>query len=182
MTSMLHRGPGRRSVCLAVLAVLAGCKRETEPALDSNGWPTGADTLGLRLTTPLPASVPLDTALSLAYSVRTASYASLFAAGSGGGIVRLFENRGLPPGGSDFFPSSRDAAINLGPPAGAETFVLVGTVYLLGLLSGGDYLDQAPFPRLRLDRTGFQARLRAYLAGLPASEWQVQTLTLTTRP
>nr|WP_294504663.1 hypothetical protein [uncultured Rhodopila sp.] len=182
MTSVLQDGLSRRSACLSVLAALAACKRENEPELDASGWPTGADTLGLRLTTPLPASVPLDTPLSLAYSARTGSYASLYLVGSGGGIVRLFENRGLPPGGSDLFPDRQDTAINLGPPAGAETFVLVGTAYLLGVLSGGDYIDQAPFPRLRLDRAGFQARLRRYLAGLPASEWQVQTMTVTTRP
>jgi hypothetical protein len=92
----------------------------------------------------------------------------------------LIEARVLAAGQIADFPGQQDPVVRLSPPAGTEEFVLVTTERPFVWLTSADMIDRGPFPRLAMDRATFQARLRAALASLPANQWQVQTLTITT--
>jgi hypothetical protein len=172
--------PLTRRHALLALPLLAACQAPAPEAAPNAPSPPAAGALGATLTSTLPAHVPLGTALALRYGAAQPGFASLYTIASSGQVMRLFEGRAITPGTLTDFPSRQEPVIRFGAPAGAERFVLVVTRAPLSWLAATDVADATAFPRLNLDAAGFEARLAAALATLPAGTHEVARLTLTT--
>ena len=169
---------GRRALlALPGFALLVGCQTAAELPVVA---PPQASGLAATLTTTLPARVPLQTALALRYGAASSGFGSIFTVASSGQVMRLFENRPIAAGRLADFPTRADPVIRFGQPAGAETCILIVTMHPFRGLAPTDFADNTPFARLTLDPGGFESRLAAALATLPAGSYAVQRLTITT--